>query len=209
MGYSLTGFPTKVPQRYLRKQVNSRYVESHKNSDWFVQLAYVMNNNLENDPENDPKNGVQSKMFLKFYIFIRDFMPQGLTGNLSHIKGQDVMNHLLCHAEYTPSRHKISKSADIAFANLEKWIGNSPNWNLSQQQAKTKAPGLHSPAGLLALLIIAHPDPDLRFKNWIRRLQINWMMQPRHLLDVKNGFWKGLNARNVYEVSLCFQFPEC
>ncbi|KAI0429639.1 hypothetical protein F5Y09DRAFT_356788 [Xylaria sp. FL1042] len=155
-------------------------------------------------------------MFLKFYIFIRDFMPRGLVDNLAYIKGQDVMDHLLCHAEHTPSRHRVSKAADVAFTELEQWMGSYSNWRSSIQQSgadaeksrhrkkgdrkQRKLPGLHSPAGLLALLVIAHPDPDSRFKNWIGRLQIDWMMQPRDTLDVKDGFWKGLNANNVYKI---------
>lgn len=51
---------------------------------------------------------------------------------------------------------------------------------------------------ILAVLIIAHPDPEYKFKNWIGRLQIDWMMtQDRNTLDVKSGFWKGLNSKNL------------
>lgn len=55
--------------------------------------------------------------------------------------------------------------------------------------------------GILALLIITHPHND-KFKNWIvRRLQIDWMLtQDREGLDVRDGFWKGLNAENLYQV---------
>ncbi|TRX93202.1 hypothetical protein FHL15_005781 [Xylaria flabelliformis] len=188
------------------KAVHGRYIVGHKDSDWFVQLAHVMDNTT-------PKT-VQSKMFLKFYIFIRDFMPQGLVDNLAHIKGQDVMDHLLCHAEYAPSRHKVSKAANQAFTELEKWMGDHSHWRSSLNQAKTepktreggerkdwKAPGLHSPAGLLALLVIAHPNPDSPYREWIGRLEIDWMMlQPRGTLNVQHGFWKGVNANNVYDI---------
>lgn len=201
--------PYQGPPTLSIKAVNTRYIDTHKDHDWFVQLAYAMGNVTQ--------DSVQSKMFLKFYIFIRDFMPRGLVDNLAHIKGQDVMDHLLCHAEHTPSRHRVSKAADIAFTELEQWMGSHSNWRSSIQQSgpdaeksshrkkgdrkQRKLPGLHSPAGLLALLVIAHPDPDSRFKNWIGRLQIDWMMmQPRNTLDVKDGFWKGLNANNVYKV---------
>lgn len=52
---------------------------------------------------------------------------------------------------------------------------------------------------MLALLIIAHPDDD-KFKNWIVRLQIDWMLQDRELLNVQHGFWRGIDAANLHEV---------
>ncbi|KAI0855990.1 hypothetical protein F4860DRAFT_494688 [Xylaria cubensis] len=187
------------------KSVNTHYINSHKDSDWFVQLAYVM--------DNETPGSTQGKIFIKFYIFLRDFHPRGLVDDWAHINGRDVMDHLLCHAEHTLSRHKISKAADAAFTDLGRWIGSHSNWRSSLQNAEAdaaqpsrtrkkgerkKAPGLHSPAGLLALLVIAHPD--MRFKELIGRLGIDWMIQPRSTLDVQEGFWKGLNASNVYEV---------
>ncbi len=152
-------------------------------------------------------------MLIKFYLFVRDFIPRGLTGSFSHIKGQDVMDYLLCHSEHTISRHKVTKAADTGFSELERWMGTSDNWQSALQCAKDaesnergrrkfgwKASGLHSPAGLMAVLIIAHPDPDQRFKHWIGRLQIGWMMtQSRDTLAVE-GFWKGLNSANLYTV---------
>lgn len=53
---------------------------------------------------------------------------------------------------------------------------------------------------MLALLIIAHPD-DTKFKNIIVKLQIEWMLtQDREILDVREGFWKGVNASNLYKI---------
>lgn len=53
---------------------------------------------------------------------------------------------------------------------------------------------------MLALLIIAHPD-DTKFKNIIVKLQIDWMLiQDRENLDVREGFWRGVNASNLYRV---------
>lgn len=53
---------------------------------------------------------------------------------------------------------------------------------------------------MLAILIIGHPDDD-KFKNWIvRRLQIYWMLYDRDTLDVKEGFWKSLDASNLADI---------
>ncbi|KAI1753426.1 hypothetical protein F4782DRAFT_529309 [Xylaria castorea] len=88
-------------------------------------------------------------------------------------------------ADYADWRSSIRQAkADAEQRSSARKKGERKEW---------KAPGLYSPAGLLALLIIAHPDPDSRFKNWM-------MMLSRITLDVQDGFWKGLNASNVYEV---------
>lgn len=53
---------------------------------------------------------------------------------------------------------------------------------------------------MLALLIISHPD-DTKFKNTIvQKLQIEWMLKDPKQLDVRQGFWKGVNASNLYSV---------
>ncbi|KAI0914037.1 hypothetical protein F4823DRAFT_574226 [Ustulina deusta] len=75
-------------------------------------------------------------MLIKFYLFVRDFIPRGLTGSFSHIKGQDVMDYLLCHSEHTISRHKVTKAADTGFSELERWMGTSDNWQSALQCAK-------------------------------------------------------------------------
>lgn len=56
---------------------------------------------------------------------------------------------------------------------------------------------------MLAILIIAHPD-DNKFKDRIvKRLQIDWMItQDPETLDVRHGFWAGLNSRNLHQVFL-------
>ncbi|CAJ2503080.1 Uu.00g104740.m01.CDS01 [Anthostomella pinea] len=187
------------------KALHNRYIETHKSHDWFLRLADAMS--VE---KADP---LQSKMFAKMYVFMRDFMPQGLTGKYAHIRGDDVMRHLLCHNEHTVSRHKVSKAADTAWREMEKWVKGGATWKEALQDARRETrhknrrtpmcPGLHSPAGLLAVMIIAHPDPDSKFRNWIGQLQIDWMMtQPRGRLDVRHGFWKGINDSNLYTVFL-------
>lgn len=71
----------------------------------------------------------------------------------------------------------------------------------SKRKRNGLVPGLHTPAGMLALLTIAHPH-DEKFKDWIvQRLQIDWMLtQERTQLEVSDGFWKGVTATNVYQI---------
>ncbi|KAI3395453.1 hypothetical protein diail_1316 [Diaporthe ilicicola] len=55
---------------------------------------------------------------------------------------------------------------------------------------------------MLALLIISHSD-DTKFKNNIvQKLQIEWMLHVKDpkQLDVRQGFWKGVNASNLYSL---------
>lgn len=66
-----------------------------------------------------------------------------------------------------------------------------------------RAPGLHSPAGMLAILVIAYPDSDkvVGLKKWTKRLHIDWMMdQPRDDLSFTEGYWKEVNSRYVLAV---------
>lgn len=66
-----------------------------------------------------------------------------------------------------------------------------------------KAPGLHSPAALLAVLIIAHTDRDTvtKFRKYISGLQIDWMvLQNRQALHVRDGFWEGVDSNNLHTI---------
>ncbi|KAI1116061.1 hypothetical protein F5Y14DRAFT_449553 [Nemania sp. NC0429] len=181
------------------KSLQVRHIDTYRDQDWFVQLATLM----------EPIDKPQSKLLLKFYFFICDFIPYGLIGNFGHIFGNDVMNFLLCQGEHTISRHKIAKHADFAFCELEKWMAKGKTWREAVQaqgtvkqrkrKASWKAPGLHTPAGLLAVLILAHPDPDSKFRNWVGRLEIDWMIRPRDTLAVTHGFWEGITAANIYD----------
>lgn len=59
---------------------------------------------------------------------------------------------------------------------------------------------------ILAILIIAHPDA--KFKDWIGQLQIEWMVtQSRETLNVQQGFWDGLNSRNLDDVFVMNEEP--
>lgn len=208
------------------KALSTRFIQTHKHRDWFLALAWAI--------EQEKGDSTQSKLLSKVYVFLRDFIPRGLGphGDFAHIRGNDLMEQLLCHGETTSSRHKIGRHAEMAFADLEKWMGQHATWRDALKEAKVefgkqrgvkkklpwKAPGLHSPAGrnqghrrppqaqadpglgMMAILVLAHPD-DAKFKIWISRLQIEWMMlQPRTTLNVQDGgFWDGIKLGNLYE----------
>lgn len=96
----------------------------------------------------------------------------------------------------------------------EKLLGTAAN----KKKMVWKAPGLHSPsgmpvparrgrrgpgtnclAGMLALLVLEHPAKGM--KEWIGRLQIRWMMtQNRSVLNVREGFWRGITTSNLHSV---------
>lgn len=154
-------------------------------------------------------------MLAKLYVFLRDFMPDGLAGRWAHIRGEDVMRYLCSSTEVATSRHRVAKDAKTAFDELEQWMRRGADWRealaSSQKTAEApgkrknswKAPGLHTPAGLLAVMVIPHPET--RFKDRVGRLQIDWMMDAREALEVHEGFWKGITAHNLYQ---CFSHEE-
>lgn len=139
--------------------------------DGFLELARAIRDRETRDKDlgdKDDKWSIQEYMLTKFYLFMRDIFPKGLTGEYSHISGDDVMEHLLCHkGETAPSRHKLSKQAEFAFLKLENWVAKGKNWREALENANnetgkerdgqrkpssrrkytSKAPGLHSPAG--------------------------------------------------------------
>lgn len=99
------------------------------------------------------------------YLFLRDCIPAGFTGNFKHLNGNDIMRHLLCHkGETTPSRHKATKYAEASFTKLEAWMARGSSWQTALEAAKSDidqgkavkgkrnvdglAPGLHSPTGM-------------------------------------------------------------
>ncbi|KAG6354875.1 hypothetical protein INS49_003956 [Diaporthe citri] len=192
----------------LPRALDKRIMKARKDHDWFMALALAVSNH---------KDKVQGKMFGKLYLFLRDFHPQGLTGRFTHIRGGEVMSYLLCHVnESSLSRHKLTRDAHINFDQLEAWMQRGEDWRAAmssaQETAETgedrgrqrhpwKAPFLLSPAGILALLTIAHPD--MKFKERVEQLQIGWMLDyAQETLDVQEGYWKGINATNLHEVFL-------
>ncbi|KAI0435567.1 hypothetical protein F4803DRAFT_574345 [Xylaria telfairii] len=151
-------------------------------------------------------------MLAKFYVFMHEFFPQGFVGKFKHIRGGEIMQFLLCHPNAcSVSRHKATKYTEETWQELRKWMKRGRNWKEASKEAKTiydqgkligkkaewKAPGLHSPAGLLALLIIAYPE-HIKYKEQISALGIEWMIADREKLDVQQtGYWKSLDNENL------------
>lgn len=85
------------------KVIRKGKVQERKDSDWFLALGAAM----------EQRDAVQSRLFTKFYFFLGDFIPQGLSDDkFGHIGGNDVMDQLLSHPnESTALRHKLTKYA--------------------------------------------------------------------------------------------------
>lgn len=152
------------------KASHKLFLDSAKH-DGFLELARAIRDRETRDGapgDKEDKGSIQEYMLTKFYLFMRDCFPKGLTGGYAHISGDDVMEHLLCHkGETAPSRHKLSKQAEVAFLKLENWVAKGQNWrealenataetgkdkggrarSSSRKKLTSKAPGLHSPAG--------------------------------------------------------------
>lgn len=142
----------------LDKPFNVNFIKAMKARDWFLTVAAAM---------VDEKHIFQAKMMAKVYLFLRDYMPRGLTGRFSHIQGDDVMSHLLCYtSDQAISKHRISRDATDAFTALEQWMEVEGGWkqalevyiarNTEKSGHKRKvswwAPGLLSPAGAYGTL---------------------------------------------------------
>lgn len=189
----------------LTQPLSINFIKQNKHNDWFLRFA------LELSKQDDQ----QGRMLAKLYLFLRDFMPDGLAGRWAHIRGEDVMRYLCSSTEVAISRHRVTKDAKTSFDELEQWMRRGTDWRealaRSQKTAGApgkrknswKAPGLHTPAGLLAVMVIAYPET--RFKDRIGRLQINWMMDAPEAIEVRKGFWEGINAHNLYQ---CFSHKE-
>ncbi|KAK9792838.1 hypothetical protein SCARD494_06706 [Seiridium cardinale] len=193
--------PSQHPPIIPTKALHLNFINANKHHDWFLRLAWAMN--------EDKGDELQCRMLAKVYIFLREFMPQGLTGEFAHLQGDQIMHHLLCHkGEHQMSRHKMAKEADAAFAELQKWMAGN-DWTDYIRQPHVgrntwKAPALHSPEGIVALMVIAHPVSS-RFRDWINRLGLQWMMKPRNgTWCIDDGYWNGMDPSNLY----IFQPPE-
>lgn len=185
------------------KRISMQLIKSTSHKDWFMNLAWNIFETYQDQ--------TQCRMLAKVYLFLRDFLPRGFTGRYAHIRGDHVMHHLLCHeGEHASSRHRATVQADLAFKELEAWMAKGSGWEEALENSdKTvkrkshRAPGLHTPEGIMAILIIAHPDA--RFRERINHLGIDWMISPTRTLEVKQGYWKGVNASNLYS---CFRMEE-
>ncbi|RYC64465.1 hypothetical protein CHU98_g1747 [Xylaria longipes] len=189
----------------ITKAVNLGTIKNRQESDWFMGLATAMNQVKKDQP--------QCRMFAKMAFFMMDVLPRGLVLDFGHINGDDVMHQLLCHMnEMAASRHKVSRDADTAWQQLEKWMSLGDDWKAASQNARRdpsagknryrltgKVPGLLSPAGILAVLILAYPDIK-KYQTRIEQLGIQWMIQPRDTLLVRRGFWKHITDRDLHSI---------
>lgn len=188
----------------LTKHMSMNLIKQEKHRDWFMNLAWAV---------TERGDQTQGRMLAKTFLFLRDFRPRGLVADLAHIHGNEVMEHLLSNKEHAISRHKLTRDANDAFAELDEWMKKGNDWKEALRNAKAespgnkrsagRAPGLCSPACLLAVLIIAHPDT--KFRSWVGRLGIAWMLNPDDTLDVRDGFWKGLDSHTLHT---CFRPAE-
>lgn len=175
------------------------FVEANKARHGFLWFAGAV--------EAHKGDASQSRMLAKLYGFLYDFLPGGFTGRWSHIRGNDVMEILLCQRkDMAVSRHKATNNVQASFDYLEKWMKKGADWRdalrKDADQAKKKGPKKtltqYSPENLVALLVLSYPDP--KYRQWVGRLQIGWMMEEE--VQVRDGFWKGLTRDDI---ALIFQ----
>lgn len=185
----------------LTKGLTGSFIHKHQHNDWFISLANALIGIGEVQ---------QSRSLTKVYIFLRMFMPEGLTGRWAHLGGKSLMDHLLSHPEaLCVSRHRVTRDADAALTELEKWMAQGSTWMEAWKHAKvslasqkgvkrrdtSRAPILFSPEHIIMILILSYPN--MKYHERIRRLQIGWMSEARETLNVREGYWKGITCENV------------
>ncbi|KAL2282141.1 hypothetical protein FJTKL_11182 [Diaporthe vaccinii] len=189
--------PLARKEPILTKSFSIPFIKGRKDRDWFLKLAWALN-----DAEGYAQaNAMQGRMLAKLYLFMRDYMPKGLRGPFAHISGADVMDHFLSDV-HTASQHIVAMDAEAAFSALREWMKVGRDWREALENTQgCRALGLCPPAGMLALLAIKHPDrKDMAL---IGSLQITWMLtQPRSALAVPEGYWQGITASNTHTVFL-------
>ncbi|KAI0506290.1 hypothetical protein F5B22DRAFT_650849 [Xylaria bambusicola] len=81
-------------------------------------------------------------------------------------------------------------------------VARAGNEKIGAGQSQWKAPGLYSPAGLLAVLVLddSKEEESHDLKMVISQLESNWMLSPRNTLNVTRGYWCGLNSQNIHTV---------
>lgn len=187
--------PQARPKLLMSDKRIKLFVENKMRHHWFLCFSMSL---------YEREDGNQGALVAKVYAFLYDHMPKGFTGRWAAIRGNDVMEILLCEKkELSVTRHKATSSAQANFESLEEWMRKGTNWReaLSHTAGERKkanhkrGPVLYSPAGLAALLILSYPDP--RYRRWVGRLQIDWMLTRRGKLEVTDGFWKGITDDNL------------
>ncbi|KAI1420211.1 hypothetical protein F5Y12DRAFT_139095 [Xylaria sp. FL1777] len=203
---SMAWLPSRHEPPLLEGPLNHKYIKEHKINDWFLTLHDAM-----------PKK-YEARMMVKVYLFLCQYMPEGLTGRWAHLRGSEVMSVLLSDEEPSVSRHKATKKIYSSLGKLEVWMAKGPSWRIASENSKVeakkmkphtakrdkleKAPlPLYSPERCLAFLVLAYPDPKYRDK--FQCLQLGWMMDDPKTLDVQDqGFWWGLDSRAACSVFL-------
>lgn len=73
------------------------------------------------------------------------------------------------------------------FEYLEEWMRSGSHWTGVVHKETYAKPNLYLPANIIALFVLSYPD--LKYRNFVGRLQINWLMRdqtgrprPRRLL---------------------------
>ncbi|KAM3511615.1 hypothetical protein MY11210_004769 [Beauveria gryllotalpidicola] len=96
----------------MARAITANAIESRHNEDWFLKLA---SGTIQRGA------AAQGKLFARFYCFMLDFIPGGLTGQrFEHLLGGDIMDHVLSSAgETAPSRHKLAREIEAAWNDLE------------------------------------------------------------------------------------------
>lgn len=114
--------PLARDERSLHNPLNVNFIKANKGGDWSRAMC-------------EQKRTLQARMLTKAYLFLRDYLPQGLTGPFGHIPGDDVMCQLLCHTgEQAASRQKISWDVEAAFTLLKQ----AKNGDGSEEAFNTK-----------------------------------------------------------------------
>ena len=194
--------PSRHEPPLLDGPLSHKYIKERKSSDWFLTLHDAMPRKYE------------ARMMAKMYLFLRQYMPEGLTGRWAHLRGNKIMRVLLSdREEQCVSRHKATKKIYPSLEKLETWMAKGGIWRVVWENSKVearkmkphtakrkqheRAPSpLYSPERCLAFLILAYPDRKYRDK--FQRLQLGWMIDDPAALNVQdNGFWRGLDSHAV------------
>lgn len=177
--------PPHQPELLMPDGRVKAFIDDNKDRHWFLAFAYAL---YERD------NRTQSKMLAKAYAFLYNFIPHSFVGEYSHINGRDVINIVLCEKkDMAVSRHKATQNAQANFEVLEAWMKKGANWraaakagNADKKKGPRKAPFLYSPEGMMAVLIILYPEQ--KWREWVARLELNWILSLRDKLAVRRGF---------------------
>lgn len=218
---------TQQPLLSTKAMYTERFLHNHRHRDGILSLAWAMDQERGDGQQSKWLSKVD--VFLcdfiprgltgdYAHIAGDDVMEALLCHNETTATRHKVAKQ--AHVAFADLERWMARGADWKEA-LQKARAEVDDQRLAGNKKKTgwKAPGLHSPAGetshqppvgeeviadeltgMMAILVIAHPN-DSKFKTKIGQLEIQWMMtQDRASLSVSGGFWKGINSANLYTV---------